>query len=204
MFLDYGLLSASFRGSFPPCFLSSSSSFLPSLTHFPLLHRQSQTPSDHLRTLGHTHPPEPTTLYSTRQSGLLALYSSILSTSPLSPPQVPCPPSSLALVPAHFRPQAGWRLLLLLLRPPLVSLEPTPLLLVTFLQIAAPTMLQIYGRQFSKLLELLLREGLRGGKVKWHEKAGPSRVRLELWLEDWERRGAGVECERVKGGEVDE
>lgn len=90
--------------------------------------------------------------------------------------------------------------MLLLLRPPLVGLEPTPLLLVTFLEIAGGTLLAIYGRQFGKVLECLLREGVREGKGGWSEKSRSSLVRLELWLEEWEKKGV---VEVVKGGEVD-
>lgn len=87
-----------------------------------------------------------------------------------------------------------------MLRPPLVGLEPTPLLLVTFLEIAGQTLLELYGRQFAKLLEVLLREGIRGEQqAVWSEKAKSSRVRLGLWLEDWERG----KMEVVQGREVD-
>lgn len=164
--------------------------------------QQDQSPDAHLKILGHAPPSagESLTQYATRQSGLIALYASIISTSPLSPPQGPCPPQSLPLVPPHFRPSAGWRFLLLLLRAPLVGLEPTPLLIVTFLEIAGATLLALYGKQFGKVLECLLREGIREKKVEWSEKSRSSLVRLELWLEDWEKNGV---VEVVKGGEVD-
>jgi nucleoporin GLE1 len=142
--------------------------------------------------LGHAPPTANETLvqYAERMSGLVALYASILQTSPLDPPQGPCPDSTaLAHVPVHFRPAAGWRWLVLMLRPPLVGLEPTPLLLVTFLEIAGPGLREVYGRQFDKYLEVLLREGMREGKAGFSEKAKSSTVRLLLWLEDWEKKG---------------
>lgn len=61
--------------------------------------------------------------------------------------------------------------------------------------------METYGRQFAKVLECLLREGVRGAKAGWSEKSRSSLVRLELWLEEWEKRGV---VERVKGSEVDE
>jgi nucleoporin GLE1 len=133
-------------------------------------------------------------------SGLVALYASILSTSPLSAPQGPCPASNLSFVPPHFRLSAGWRWATLMLRPPLVGLEPTPLLLVTFLEIAGQQMLDTYGRQWGKWLEVLLREGVREEKAGFSEKAKSSRVRLLLALEEWEKTGkvetaSGRECD---------
>ncbi|GAA5886307.1 hypothetical protein JCM6882_001598 [Rhodosporidiobolus microsporus] len=163
---------------------------------------ESQSDESYQKTLGHAPPTSSESLvqYATRMSGLVALYASILQTSPLSPPQGPCPPDRVANVPPWFRPSAGWRWVVLMLRPPLVGLEPTPLLLVTFLEIAGQTLLELYGRQFAKLLEVVLREGIRGEQEKvWSEKARSSRVRLGLWLEDWE----GGKVEKVQGREVD-
>ncbi|GAA5868361.1 hypothetical protein JCM8547_002165 [Rhodosporidiobolus lusitaniae] len=150
-----------------------------------------QTDEAYQKTLGHAPPSSSESLvqYSERMSGLVALYASILSTSPLLPPQGPCPPTHLSNVPPHFRPSAGWRLLVLLLRPPLVGLEPTPLLLVTVLEIAGQAMLEIYGRQMGKYLEVLLREGVREEKAGFSEKAKSSRMRLLLALEEWEKTG---------------
>ena len=96
-------------------------------------------------------------------------------------------------MPAHLRPSAGWRLLNLLLLPPLAPLEPTPLLVVTFLEVAGPALLETYGRQAGKLLECLLREGLREGKAGFSAKAKSSEVRLLLWLEEWEKKGVAEE-----------
>lgn len=134
-------------------------------------------------------------------SGLVALYAAILQTSPLSPPQGPPPsPDALAHVPPHFRPAAGWRWLVLILRAPLVALEPAPLLVVTFLEVAGAALVDVYGAQMRKLLECLLREGVREGKAGFSDKARGSQVRLLLWLEEWEKTGA-AEC--AKGREVD-
>ncbi|GAA6036345.1 hypothetical protein JCM8097_001677 [Rhodosporidiobolus ruineniae] len=161
-----------------------------------------QSQEAYQKTLGHAPPTSSESLvqYAERMAGLVALYGSILSASPLVPPQGPCPEANLAFVPPHFRPSAGWRWLVLLLRPPLVGLEPTPLLLVTFLSVAAPTLLSIYGRQFAKLLRCLLDDGVRGSKAGFAEKAKSSRVRLELWLDEWEKTGR---VEEVKGRECD-
>ncbi|GAA5992200.1 hypothetical protein JCM10908_001815 [Rhodotorula pacifica] len=150
-----------------------------------------QTDEAYQKVLGHAPPTSSESLvqYAERMSGLVALYGSILQTSPLDAPQGPCPESALSNIPPHFRPAAGWRWLVLMLRPPLVGLEPTPLLLVTFLEIAGPGMLEVYGRQFNKYLEVLLREGMREGKAGFSEKAKSSTVRLLLWLEDWEKKG---------------
>lgn len=157
----------------------------------PTKHIQGQTDDAYQKMLGHAPPTANETLvqYAERMSGLVALYASVIQTSPLDPPQGPCPDSALSHVPTHFRPAAGWRWLVLMLRPPLVGLEPTPLLLVTFLEIAGPGLRGVYGRQFDKYLEVLLREGMREGKAGFSEKAKSSAVRLLLWLEDWEKKG---------------
>ncbi|GJN93082.1 hypothetical protein Rhopal_006127-T1 [Rhodotorula paludigena] len=161
-----------------------------------------QTDEAHQKTLGHAPPTSSETLvqYAERMSGLVALYAAILQTSPLDPPQGPCPPSALANIPPHFRPAAGWRWLVLVLRAPLVALEPTPLLLVTFFEIAGEALVEVYGRQFAKFLEVLLREGVREGKAGFSDKAKSSTVRLLLWLEEWEKTGR-VEC--ASGRQVD-
>ncbi|GAA6020856.1 hypothetical protein JCM8202_005469 [Rhodotorula sphaerocarpa] len=161
-----------------------------------------QTDEAHQKVLGHAPPTAGETLvqYAERMSGLVALYASILQTSPLDAPQGPCSDSALAHVPAHFRPAAGWRWLVLMLRPPLVALEPTPLLLVTFLEIAGPGLGEVYGRQFGKYLEVLLREGMREGRAGFSDKAKSSTVRLLLWLEDWEKKGV---IEGASGRAVD-
>lgn len=162
---------------------------------------QSHSQADHLKKLGHAPPSASETLsqYSTRMSGLLALYAAILQTSPLEAPQA-VPSANVEMVPAHFRPAAGWRLLVLLLRPPLITLEPTPLLLITFLEIAAPSLLELYGRQFQKVLRSLLTDGVRGGRAEMAEKSKGARVRLEIWLEDWEKSGA---VEGARGRDCD-
>ena len=160
-------------------------------------HLQGQSDDDHRKALGHApiSAAESVTQYATRQSGLVALYGAIIATNPLAHPQGPAPQGSLALanVPAHFRPSAGWRVLNLLLLPPLAPLEPTPLLVVTFLEVAGPSLLETYGRQAGKLLECLLREGLRENKAGFNAKARSSEVRLLLWLEEWEKKGVAEE-----------
>ncbi|GAA5969289.1 hypothetical protein JCM3765_002314 [Sporobolomyces pararoseus] len=167
-----------------------------------------QSEESYQKTLGHASPTtgESMVQYAERMAGLVSLYSSIIQSSPLEPPQA-LPSSSketLARVPAWFRPNAGWRWLILILRPPLVSLEPTPLLLTQFLQISGPTLLKVFGKQFNKFLEVLLREGLREKKAGFNEqKSKASIVRLELWLEDWEKSG-GREIKVVEGRECDE
>lgn len=152
---------------------------------------QGQSDEMHQRALGHAPPSAGESLvqYAQRQSGIIALYAAILQTSPVAPPQAPNATPPLANVPAHLRPAAMWRTLMLLLRPPLVSLEPTPLLVVTFLEIAGPRMSEIFGRQTNKVFEALLREGCRDATnpVGFSDKAKSSRVRLLLWLEEWEK-----------------
>lgn len=132
-------------------------------------------------------------------SGILALYFSVLQTSPQEFPQS-SPSTSAALIPPHFQPAAAWKWFYFILRPPFISLEPTPLLLVTVLEIAAENLMEVYGRQFAKVLEVLLREGIREGKAGFSTKSRSTLVRLELWLEDWEKSQT---VEGVKGRRCD-
>ncbi|GAA5939145.1 uncharacterized protein JCM15063_004440 [Sporobolomyces koalae] len=171
-----------------------------------------QSEESYQKTLGHANPNvgESNVQYAERMAGLVVLYGSILQCSPLEPPQALAPSTSsspgtpLSHVPTWFRPSAGWRWLVLILRPPLVSLEPVPLLVTQFLQIAGPTLVETYGRQFNKFLEVLLREGLRDKKAGFNEKKSKaSIVRLELWLEEWEQSGQ-TRVEPVPGKDCDE
>lgn len=73
-------------------------------------------------------------------------------------------------------------------------------MLVTFLEIAGEALLEVFGRQMGKFLEVLLREGIREGKAGFLEKARSSLVRLQLWLEDWEQKGR-VEGEKGRVGD---
>ncbi|KAM0786941.1 hypothetical protein ACM66B_002362 [Microbotryomycetes sp. NB124-2] len=164
--------------------------------------RPDQTDDDHRKTLGHASPNTGETIvqYAQRMSGIVALYASILQTSPLKQPQGPCPIDNLVNVPEHFRPKAGWRWLVIILMKPLVTLEPTPLLVITFLEVAAEGLRQVYGKQFDKVLNVLLNEGLRQGKAEFSDKARSSTVRLTLWLEEWEKSG---KVEATTGREPD-
>ncbi|GAA6023462.1 hypothetical protein JCM11491_000584 [Sporobolomyces phaffii] len=171
-----------------------------------------QTEESYRKTLGYASAasPESSVQYGERMAGLVALYAAILDASPLAPPQsVPSVSSAstsretLARVPAWFRPSAGWRFLVLVLRQPLASLEPVPLVVLQFVAVAHATLAQTYGRQFEKLLAVVLREGIREDKAGFDKtKARASIVRLELWLEEWEHSAGRVKP--VEGRECDE
>lgn len=175
--------------------------------------KQDQTPEQHQKTLGHAPPSAGESLvqYAQRQSGLLALYAAILQTSPSEspqslPPSVSATTASASLIPIYLQPSYAWRWLVLILRPPFVSLEPTPLLLITFLEITGVRLQEIYGRQFNKYLDVLWREGISEGKAGFkgstNTNAGTngggggraSYVRLGMWLEEWEKKGVVQGC----------
>lgn len=148
--------------------------------------------------------------YSERMGGIVSLWAAILQSSPLEPPQALAPQPSgvkketLAQVPDWFRPSAGWRWLILITRPPLVSLEPTPLLLLEFLEIASQSLFDAFGHQFVKLVACLFDEGIRGDKPLAGHKSRASLVRLELWLEEWDKSGRGRRVKPLEGRECDE
>ncbi|SCV69391.1 BQ2448_2411 [Microbotryum intermedium] len=150
-----------------------------------------QTEEAHQKSLGHAPPSTGESLiqYASRMSGVIALYAAITQTSPLEAPQGPCSRDHLSHVPPHFRLSAGWRWIVLILRVPLVGLQPTPQLLGSFFEIAGERLLEVYGRQFAKVLEVVLKEGIREGKAGFNDKSVSSTVRLTLWLEEWEKNG---------------
>lgn len=60
---------------------------------------------------------------------------------------------------------------------------------------------EVWGtRQWGKFLSVLLNEGVREGKAGFSDKSRSSRVRLELWLEEWEKG----EVKEVEGRICDE
>ena len=126
-------------------------------------------------------------------AGILALYSAIIQTSPFESPPGPLPTSdALARIPPHFRPAAGWRWLIRILRPPLVGLEPTPHLLDLFLSITGVTLSETFGVQITKLCRSLLDDGIIPDKAGFATKSRPSLVKLQLALESWHRQGRVV------------
>ena len=118
-------------------------------------------------------------------AGIIRLYAAILQT----PIEEPVPAGQLPPIPTYFRPAAGWDWLVRLLRPPLVGLEPTPLLLDSFLSTAGFALSQAFGSQFDKLVRCLLEEGIYHNRAGFASASRPTIVKLELTLEAWRQSG---------------
>lgn len=158
------------------------------------------TAEAHEKLLGHqpASTGESGVQYSERMAGILALYAAILQTSPVDSPQgvfgVP-PAEALSRIPEHFQASAGWRWLVRTLEAPLVSLEPVPNLLETFLGVAGAGLSEVFGRQFIKLLVCLYRQGLVERKAGFADKSRASQVKLQLLLEEWIAAGRVTDAE---------
>ena len=134
--------------------------------------------------------------YRQRMSGIVSLYAAIVQTAPTTVPHLTAPaPRTEQLVPAYFRPEGGWRWLSLILRAPLPLLDTTPLLIHTFLRMAAERFHQLFGRQFIKLLQALAEQGLDAKLIKWNEGVQGDLSKIRLMIQDWMDTG------RIKGAE---
>lgn len=136
---------------------------------------------------------EPLLAYAQRMTGITSLYAAIIAVVE----------SSIQL-PDQYRPAALWRLIVSLLQPPLVGLEPTPQLLETIFSIVGPLMQSIYGRQWQKLWRCLKVEGLDSGRAGFNANnvswCKASVIKLGLLLEDWQKAG----IKPISGSSVEE
>ncbi|KAH8917430.1 GLE1-domain-containing protein [Atractiella rhizophila] len=105
--------------------------------------------------------------YQLRMASFVTFYAAICQTLPAHVPIPNLPPSAAANVPPHFRPSAAWKFIVNSIDKPMSAYSPTALLLHSMLETAGTTLMEVYGRQFQKLLELLFVEGLEGGKSEF-------------------------------------
>ncbi|KAI8445244.1 GLE1-like protein-domain-containing protein [Phakopsora pachyrhizi] len=135
--------------------------------------------------------------YSSRMAGLAALYASIIQTDPFD--IVPSLRTSnmerdkLYKIPAQFRLDVCWTWISSMMKEPIVSVVTTIEVLINFLSVVGDRMCEVYGKQFYKLIRLILEEGIRKQKVGFQfdtsTKTGigsrPSIVKLESILEEF-------------------
>ena len=137
-------------------------------------------------------------------AGIVSLYAAILQTTPFESPPGPLPNAdALRLIPKHFRPAAGWTWLVRILKPPLVTLEPVPQLLDSFLNVCGPALFEIYGHQFVKLCATILDDGIVQNKAQFAPKSRPSLVKLHLLFESWLQAGQISVYSRSTDGRLD-
>ncbi|MBW0561293.1 hypothetical protein O181_101008 [Austropuccinia psidii MF-1] len=126
--------------------------------------------------------------YSARMAGILALYAAIAQTDPRD--VVPSLKDRVAddqiqRIPPQLRLDFSWCWFSYMLKLPMIQLSSTPQLISTYIEIAGARMYEIYGKQYLKLLSVILNEGIKNQKAQfnWNE-CKPSISRLETLLED--------------------
>ena len=149
------------------------------------------------RRLGFKTPDESSQLYSSRMSGICALYFAILQLPIAEAMRTARLPTSLPVeqlatrVPEALRPARLWSWQVRSLTPPHTHQPLVPALWCTFCEIAGPAALVRYGRQGNKLWKLLI-SGMREHKLG--PSGGPEQdavhaalVKLQLVLDAWEQ-----------------
>ncbi|GAA99036.1 uncharacterized protein L969DRAFT_84222 [Mixia osmundae IAM 14324] len=150
------------------------------------------TEEEHQKLLGYrpASAGESSIQYASRQAGILTLWAAIVQTSPMEQPPGPARSTEqLALVPKELRPAAAWRWLVLVLKTPLVGLEPIPQMLHVVLEVAGKTLSEAYGRVFINFLGSLVQDGIKANRAGFNEKSKATVTTLQLLLEDWQMAG---------------
>lgn len=131
---------------------------------------------------------EPLSDYISRMAGIYTLYLAILQTplasiaSAIPSPQTP--EQLVRLIPPILRFPASWTWLAFALRDPLPALAPTAQLVTVWIEIVGAEAIRLYSApQVGKVFDVIMREGLEGGKLKGDSEA--TRQRLKLLLEGW-------------------
>lgn len=146
------------------------------------------------RQLGFKTPDETMQTYASRTTGILALYFACLQTSLESVAQCASLPPGTSLadaaqhIPDALRPARLWTWQVRAMMSPLAEQALIVSLWCTFLEVAGPVVLQRYKRQESKLLMLLLHDGVQNerlGPREPDEMQKAARVRLTMLLETW-------------------
>ena len=129
--------------------------------------------------------------------GILTLYFSIVQTSlgsmMSSIPVAPTPDQLVHLFIPPLRLPAAWTWLSNMLRGPLISAPPAAHLLTTWIKVAGPDVIRVYGhRQVEKIMEAMYSEGLEGGGSRGTRRV---RGRSSVW-----RLRVGEMWVRLMGG----
>ena len=135
---------------------------------------------------------ESTLQYTSRMSGIIALYFAICQTKPSNPPSNAS--IDVEKIPNHLRLSSLWIWQARMISPKMMEHTITPALFSILIEIAGPKMLLGYGKQIQKVWQLLRIEGLQNKKAQFTTKqtANSARVRLELLLDDWAKSGKVV------------
>lgn len=139
--------------------------------------------------LGKASVDESTLQYTSRMSGIIAMYFAICQTSPSKPPSNQ--EMDLSRIPSHFRLRALWSWQARMISPNMMEHSITPALFSVLIEIAGPILLLGYGKQISKMWKLIRLEGIQNGKAGFtkQQTANSARVRLELLLDEWIKTG---------------
>ncbi|KNZ49764.1 uncharacterized protein VP01_47g2 [Puccinia sorghi] len=135
--------------------------------------------------------------YNNRMAGLVALFAAIKQTDPSDVvPSLKGVPTleQINRIPAELRLDSSWKWFANILKLPFIGLTATPRVLVSFLEVAGERLVEVYGRQFLKLLEAILEHGISNPhpslKFNWDDAdCKPSIVQLQGLLEDFLYKG---------------
>nr|ODN93668.1 hypothetical protein L204_04851 [Cryptococcus depauperatus CBS 7855] len=129
--------------------------------------------------------------YISRMSSICTLYFAILQTPlvPLLPTTgmpLPTPQQLEILFPPFMRLSYAWTWLALALRDPMPASQAIATLVATWIEIALPQVVSVYGiGQTNKLREVIEREGIQAEKIKGD--GGMARDKLGFLLTNWEK-----------------
>ncbi|MCO5562938.1 hypothetical protein L7F22_016574 [Adiantum nelumboides] len=148
-----------------------------------------QDEKTYAKILGKADVDESSLQYTSRMSGIIAMYFAICQTSPSKPPSNQ--EVDLSRIPSHFRLRALWAWQARMVSPRMMEHTITPALFSVLIEVAGPVVLTGFGKQTSKLWKLIRIEGLQNGKAGFtkQQSANSARVRLELLLDEWIKTG---------------
>lgn len=160
-----------------------------------------QDEASYAKTIGKAGMDEATLQYTSRMSGIMAMYFAVCQTTPTTPPSQQA--LDVSRIPNSMRPSALWIWQARMVSPRMLEHTVAPALLSTMIEIAGPCLLSTYGVQCRKVWTLLLVEGLGNRKAGFTQDkaANSARVRLQLLLEEWSK--AGVVQGATEGREME-
>lgn len=160
--------------------------------------KDGQSEVEYQKVLGYA-AKESAEMYGARMEGVIALYAAICQTDPYnvtSNLKNRVSSDQIRRIPPQFRLGSCWTWVTFMLKLPVAQLHLTPLLLATVFIVAGERLHEVYGKQYAKLVRVLLQDGVRGKLVRFDwERATPAIRKLEAVLEDLEAKGCHLSVE---------
>ena len=138
--------------------------------------------------LGHKNPDESLVQYNDRMCGILAFYLAILQTKLDNQNLVITSNNStqtfIEILPPHFRFSASWTWLSHALRYPLPTIPTIPQMIATFFEILGEPYKIAYGKQATKVLQLI--KSNINNQSLWAKNSEANITRIKLLLDKWQ------------------